>query len=120
LFTWRVTGLEEPEVNFLASVSQSPTIRTFTSSSMNDPSIYQLTDHTSSSSARRRRCEKQRPELALRPVVCTQTSPEGIAYGNGITTGVPSSYVCSEVIEQLNVTGVSRTAACPVATSALI
>jgi hypothetical protein len=25
-------------------------------------------------------------------------------YGNGISTGVPFSYVCSEVIEQLNVT----------------
>ena len=32
----------------------------------------------------------------------------GINYGNGTTLGVPSSYVRSEVIEQLNVTGVSK------------
>jgi hypothetical protein len=35
----------------------------------------------------------------------------GFPYGNGITLGVPFSYVTSEVIEQLNVTGVSRTTA---------
>jgi hypothetical protein len=42
-----------------------------------------------------------------------------VAYGNGITTGVPL-YVRSEVTEQLKVIGVSTTMTSPLATSAFI